>query len=285
MELIQCPECGEYYSPSYRRCPFCEEIDNPRKLRYDTKNGRHVSEKKKTHSGRGALIAILILALGLLTWYEFGDEILGRPDITEEPPVEQPVQEPTQQPAQEPDNAEQGEAPVIEEPTPAAVDVSNAKLSTEDFTAKVGESVQLSVSGVVGEAAVSWSSDNSAVAAVSDSGLVKCVSGGTANITAVVGDKTLSCIARVSGASESTPTNQSVDVSKASLNYEDFTAKVGESVQLKVTGTSASVTWSIADSKIATISASGMVKGIAAGMTKAYAKVGDKTLSCIVRIK
>ena len=29
MDLIKCPVCGEKYSSSYRRCPFCEEEDRP----------------------------------------------------------------------------------------------------------------------------------------------------------------------------------------------------------------------------------------------------------------
>ena len=26
--LIHCDNCGEYYSASYRRCPFCDEYDD-----------------------------------------------------------------------------------------------------------------------------------------------------------------------------------------------------------------------------------------------------------------
>ncbi len=50
MNLLKCPRCGEEYSPSYRRCPFCEEGDHPRKIKYNSSKqsgGRRVSDKKQ----------------------------------------------------------------------------------------------------------------------------------------------------------------------------------------------------------------------------------------------
>ena len=47
MNLLKCPRCGEEYSPSYRRCPFCEEGDHPRKIKYNSSKqsgGRRVSD-------------------------------------------------------------------------------------------------------------------------------------------------------------------------------------------------------------------------------------------------
>ena len=62
MNLLKCPRCGEEYSPSYRRCPFCEEGDHPRKIKYNSSKqsgGRRVSDKKQTQSVRGAMAAVL----------------------------------------------------------------------------------------------------------------------------------------------------------------------------------------------------------------------------------
>ena len=53
MNLLKCPRCGEEYSPSYRRCPFCEEGDHPRKIKYNSSKqsgGRRVSDKKRSPS-------------------------------------------------------------------------------------------------------------------------------------------------------------------------------------------------------------------------------------------
>ncbi|HPE16483.1 MAG TPA: Ig-like domain-containing protein [Oscillospiraceae bacterium] len=79
------------------------------------------------------------------------------------------------------------------------------KLNYTDFTMNLSSSdgsapIQLSVtdaSGVKYTGAVTWSSSNSAVATVSDAGLVKAVGAGRATVTASAGGKTLTCIVRV----------------------------------------------------------------------------------------
>ena len=85
MDLLKCPRCGEEYSPSYRRCPFCEEGDHPRKVKHNSgkhnsgkqNGGRRVSDKKQTHSARGAMAAVLVVVLLLLSWSLFGEKIVG----------------------------------------------------------------------------------------------------------------------------------------------------------------------------------------------------------------
>ena len=81
MNLLKCPRCGEEYSPSYRRCPFCEEGDHPRKIKYNSSKqsgGRRVSDKKQTQSVRGAMAAVLVVVLLLLSWSLFGDKIVAK---------------------------------------------------------------------------------------------------------------------------------------------------------------------------------------------------------------
>ena len=298
MDLEKCPRCGEEYSSSYRRCPFCEEEDRPRKVKSKMRSGRRVTEKKKTYSGRSALIIILLLVLALLTWVLFGEKIVARFGKPEEqkPPVENvtPPTEVNDDPFYDPSvgdgtgdgtdvlDPDAAEPPSVDAPpTDANTDVSSAKLSSEDFTLSVGESAQLKVTGT--DAAVTWSSKDPTVAVVGSSGLVTAINPGTATITATVGGKTLEGIVRVKSA-EGAP-GPNTDASNAALNKTDFTASVGESVTLKVTGTDAAVTWSIDDSSVASISGSGVVKGIKSGKTKAHAVVGGKTLTCVVRIK
>lgn len=298
MDFVKCPRCGEEYSSSYHRCPFCEEEDRPRKVKNRTRSSHRVTEKKKTYSGRSALIIILLLVLALLTWVLFGEKLVERFAKPEEPesPVEEvtPPGEVTDDPFYDPSvgggnggvtdvvDPDAVEPPSVDDPSAGEnTDVSSAKLSSDDFTMTVGESVQLKVTGT--DAAVVWSSKDSTVAVVGSSGLVTAINPGTTTITATVGDKTLEGIARVKSAEGAPGTN--TDASNAALSSTDFTAKVGESVTLKVRGTDAAVTWSIDDSSIASISADGVVKGIKAGQTKAHAKVGGKTLTCVVRIK
>lgn len=50
MDLIKCPDCGEMFSSSYPRCPFCEE-DAPRRIGFTPT--RHIADRKR-HSPRAA---------------------------------------------------------------------------------------------------------------------------------------------------------------------------------------------------------------------------------------
>lgn len=294
MDLNKCPVCGEEFHSSYRRCPFCEEMKSGRKRR----GGHRVSDKKQSYSARGPLIAVLLLVLALLTWYLFGTQIkdLFAGEEVEQPPV---VEDPTPELpnneelffdpdlGDEPDagGEEQpntGDAPVVEEPptveNPPEVDLSGVKLNREDFTLSIGESFRLlcepEVEGII------WSAKDGAVVSVTEDGLVTGLSKGKTTVTAKIGEKELECIVFVRAA-----TAASEDVSNAELSNEDFTLNVGERHPLKVTGTTATPKWSVEDSSIATIASDGTVKALKKGNTKFTAKVGDKTLSGIIRVK
>ena len=220
MDLIKCPRCGEEYSSSYPVCPFCEEDgDSPRKLNFTPT--RRVSDRKKTPSARGGLIAVLVLVLVLLSWYLFGDSIIRRGDVTESPEGPQPTQ--TAEPSvpavnddpfyQDPTDAappddESGAAgsvttdPATTEPDPVEpaidenVDVSNAKLNRSDFTLSyAGETFRMKVSGT--EAAPRWSIDNANVATLAADGTVTAVANGTTTVRCKVGTRELTCVVRV----------------------------------------------------------------------------------------
>ena len=271
MEIVKCPRCGEEYSLSYRRCPFCEEEDRPRRVRNKTRGGHRVTEKKKTYSGRNALIIILLLVLALLTWVLFGEELTARFAKPEEPPVEEVV------PPAEVNDDPFFDPSVGGETGDTGVDVSGARLSSTDFTLSIGESAALKVTGT--DAAVVWSSEDSTVAVVGSDGLVTAINPGMTTVTAKVGEITLACIVRVKDSGANT------DTSNLKLNKTDFTARVGENVQLKVTGTDAAVTWSVENGGIASVSPDGVVTGLRAGKTNVYAVVGGTTLICVVRIR
>ena len=116
MELRKCPRCGEMYSTSYRRCPFCEEVDRPRR------GGRRTAEKKYTPGVRGPLIVILLLVLALLTFCFFGDNLAERFFGTKTPPQEE-VQSPVEQQPEINDPVVE-EPPVEENPAVGRLDLS-----------------------------------------------------------------------------------------------------------------------------------------------------------------
>lgn len=211
MDLIKCPICGEMYSPSYRHCPFCEEEDRPRKA---ARRGHHVSEKKRTHSARGPITAVLLVVLVVMSWYLFGDRFMEKVKENRRNEVETvdpaPIDPAPVDPTPIDPTPDEPAPPVVEpEPEPATPTVDPASLSMKtnvgslqkdvngryDCTIKASESIKLIVKGT--DAAVSWSSADSSIVTVGADGLLKPAKVGTTTVTASVGGATLECIVRV----------------------------------------------------------------------------------------
>ena len=84
MAMKRCSECGEKYSDTYKRCPFCEEEAKLSK-------GKRVQPKRPKGSGRGAkgapsdkenaltlvLIVIMLVLAGILLWLLFEIRLLA----------------------------------------------------------------------------------------------------------------------------------------------------------------------------------------------------------------
>ena len=227
MDLIKCPVCGEKYSSSYRRCPFCEEEDRPRKVSGKRRGGHHVAERKHTHSARGPLIAVLLVVLVIFSWYLFGGKFMEKiqedrandvenvdpapvdptpvdPTPVDPTPVDPTPVDPTpDDPAVTPDEP----APPVVEPEPETPTVDPAALTVVgttlkkddsgrfDCTIRMSDSIQLILRGT--DAAVTWSSEDTSVVTVSADGKLKPVKAGTANVTASVGGATVRCVVRI----------------------------------------------------------------------------------------
>lgn len=69
------------------------------------------------------------------------------------------------------------------------------------------------------------------------------------------------------------------------INKKTATIYVGESVKLKITGTSKKVTWKSSDSSVAKVSKKGTVTGISAGRATITAKVAQKKYKCKIEVK
>ena len=204
MDLIKCPVCGEKYSSSYRRCPFCEEEDRPRKVSGKRRGGHHVAERKHTHSARGPLIAVLLVVLVVFSWYLFGGKFMEKIQEDRANDVENVDPAPVDPTPDEPT------PPVAEDPEPATptVDPSALTVGTNvgttlkkddsgrfDCTIRMSDSIQLILRGT--DAAATWSSEDTSVVTVSADGKLKPVKAGTANVTASVGGTTVRCVVRI----------------------------------------------------------------------------------------
>ena len=129
---------------------------------------------------------------------------------------------------------------------------------------------------------VTWSSSNTAVATVDAAGKVTAVAVGTANITALTGDKTATC--------EVTVEKKVIAVEGISLNRTSAALVEGESLTLVATvtpedATDKTVTWSSSNAAVAAVDATGKVTAVAAGKATITAKAGDKTAICEVTVE
>ncbi len=300
MSNRQCPKCGEEYSDTYRTCPFCEEeaaIQKGKPLR--RRSGKRVEKRQRDSSGGAGGVMLLltgVIILGVVGYVFFGEQVADamgiRSDpvqVDEDPAADPDPAGPTEdEPAQSaPDSTDQPPAPAEGDQTnpsgedaPAQPDVppepaGPLTLSQSSFSIAAGETALLTTSGGTGE--VSWSSSNENIATV-EGGSVTGKAGGTVTITAAAGEESAACTVTITG-------DPWVSSAKLSLNKTDFTFGSSETVQLKVKGTDSPAVWSSANTAVATVSESGVVKWAGKGTTTVTATVDGQTLECIVRGK
>lgn len=288
MAMKKCPVCGEKYSDTYKRCPFCEEEESLRNSgNHKRKSGHRVSTSKGPSFLSPVLIILIILMAAVMAYLLFGDAIVEKLHLTDVPGIAASSGSETTKSsgnASKNDSSKSGSSDKTES-TNTDTDTDNLPetlgLSLKDFTMSVGDApVKITASG--GSGSYSWSSDNTDVATVDKSGNVTAVSAGTANITASDGGGKGVCIVRVKGSG--TP-NKGGSTETASLSTTDATVKAGESFTLKVTGDSSGVKWSSENSAVAAVDSGGTVKGVAAGKTNVIAEVDGEKLICVVRVR
>lgn len=162
------------------------------------------------------------------------------------------------------------------------IPVSSIELDQTSATITVGAT--LSLTATVGpkdatDKTVTWMSSNPAVATVTDDGLVVAESVGTAIITATAGDQKATCRVSV----------QPISVTSITLEPTECSVLVGATLQLSATvlpenASSKNITWRSSDSRIATVSLSGIVTGVAVGSCQITAECGDKEAVCDVTV-
>ncbi|MBQ3110379.1 MAG: Ig-like domain-containing protein [Clostridia bacterium] len=162
-----------------------------------------------------------------------------------------------------------------------------AALSATALTIQLGESSQLSVLNYAGN--VSWSSSSTAIATVTNDGLVNAVAIGPVAITATLANgETMTCVVDVKPGQSLV---ESIKVTSIFSDSNDITVNYesGSTVNLRATCTPATdekLTWSSSDELLATVDANGVVTVWGNGIAeiKATALNGVEG-SCKVRIK
>ena len=173
------------------------------------------------------------------------------------------------------------------EKEPPVISVSSVSLSKTSITIKEGSSESLSATVSPSDAqnkAVSWSSSNSSVATVDNSGRVTGVKAGSATITVTTSDggKTATCSVTVEA--------NIIAVTGVTLDKATAQIPLGGDVTLAATvapadATDKSVTWTSSDEAVAKVSG-GKVTAVAVGKATITAKTNDggKTATCEVSV-
>ena len=128
---------------------------------------------------------------------------------------------------------------------------------------------------------VTWNSSDPAVATVTSSGVIKCISGGTAIITLTSADRVTESFEVVVK-----------DAPGISFHQDDYSVMVYNKIQLQVScifeeGDSEELQWSTSDPEIATIDSSGLVEGVSVGTALITVQTSDNKYSntCQVIVK
>lgn len=275
-----CPNCGQEYSDTYRKCPFCEEAEAEKRGRpIRRRGGKRLSKRKRSAGAGGVMLSVMaVVIIGVVGYVFFGDEIAGLAGIRTEqdqPEGVSSVDDGGAAPSVV-DSGETADPPADGGGDPAGTVGTGGPL-TLDYNAisiPAGETALLSVTG--GTGAITWSTSNEHIATVAN-GSVTGVAGGTATITAVAGEETVECIVTVTG-------EPWVSDANLSLNKTDFTLySDNPDVQMEVRGTDSTVVWASENPAVATISETGVVKWAGKGTTNVTATVDGQVLTCIVR--
>lgn len=144
----------------------------------------------------------------------------------------------------------------------------------EKITLYLGyKNYSISIDNLAKGAAITYKSSNIKVAKVTEKGVIKAVSAGTAtiNVTVKQSKKTYNLKVKVT-----------VKKPYIKLTQSASYLNVGESTQFKakVYGTDEKITWTSSNPDIASVSSKGKVTAIRSGKATIYAKAGDLTVEC-----
>ena len=143
-----------------------------------------------------------------------------------------------------------------------SVEETKLKMNLSTLTLDVYDQAQLSVTGADGE--VVWSSDNTSVVTVSETGMVSALKAGNAVVTASADGKTTTCRITVRGQGIAP---MLVFVNEEVVIVEGTSLMIGASVTFKNQTMDIAITYETANVSVATVDENGVVTGVAAGET------------------
>ena len=155
---------------------------------------------------------------------------------------------------------------------PGTVCVTEAapRISSSKLTMIKGQSRTLKITGLKKGQKITWKSSNSKIVAVNKAGKLQAKAKGSATITGTVSKRKYTC---------------KVTVQAPKLNKTAVTLKVGQTYQLKLSGTNQKITWKSSNSKIVTVNKAGKLIAKSAGNATVTAQVNGIRFVCKVKIQ
>ena len=163
--------------------------------------------------------------------------------------------------------------------------VTSVKLDKSSISVRIGNTYQLTSTISPSDAtdkSITWTTDDTSIASVSKTGLVKGLKKGVAKITATASN----------GKSASCTVNVIKSVTGVQLNKSEATVYTGKTFALTANvlpedANNRNVSWSSSDTAIAKVSSAGVVTGVKAGTAVITAKTADGsfTAKCTVTVK
>lgn len=228
-DVIRCEKCGEDYSTTYKRCPFCDE--RPRRgaakaapsRSASGSGGRRVasgtSSRRNNYGNQVNPVQIVLLVMSLVLIiaalyivFNAVRPLLGRnePDVSNPASSSVVSSQPEEPDVSLPEPPASGGDVSVEPEPPAAVEVFALKLDKVDFTLRANESYRINATVDPIGAPVTWTSSNEAAALVGVDGTVVNVNTGSSQvkvtITATAGDRVATCTVYCRGGSTGTAT-------------------------------------------------------------------------------
>lgn len=296
MSLIKCNKCGEVYSDSYKKCPFCVEDEEYYNGKVKKRGHRQMEKRKKAPSVVGPVLVLAVLVLaGILVWAFAGDTVRGwfggdkqpedvDPGTTQNQPVNTPV-----------DN----------QPVVKALALDHMSLLMAP-----GESEKLTATGGA-EESYQWITSDSGVLKVSDDGTVSALTEGSAVVTVTCGEESVACAITVQKKADTTTntpdngtttnkpdTNTSTSLKNLKIKTMygtyldknpdgqfDMTVNKGDpACELTLEGVTGTATWKSSNTNVVKVSEGGTVERVGSGTATITITLGSATAEILVRV-
>lgn len=155
---------------------------------------------------------------------------------------------------------------------PGTVCVTDAapRINSSKLTMIKGQSITLKITGLKKGQKITWKSSNSKIVAVNKAGKLQAKAKGSATITGTVSKRKYTC---------------KVTVQAPKLNKTAVTLKVGQTYQLKLSGTNQKITWKSSNSKIVTVNKADKLIAKSAENATVTAQVNGIRFVCKVKIQ